>query len=63
MSKRIQSAVIHFNGFTAPDIHKDIECVNFDPDFIEVMYKDSDSSSTYPTWNVLKVEQYWEEVD
>lgn len=62
--KRIQCAVVHFNySFPLPpEIFRDIECVNFDQDFIEIQMKDSDSSSTYPTSNVLKVVQYSEEI-
>lgn len=64
MSKRIQIAVVHFvNQFPGPDIHRDIECVNYYEDFIEIISKNSDFSSTYPTFNVLKVAQYSEEID
>jgi len=63
MGRDIKCAVIHFvNGFPGPDIHKDIKFINFDDEFIEVVMS-ADCSITYPTFNVIRIEQYSEKVD
>lgn len=63
MSRDIKCAVIHFvNGFPGPDIHKDIKFINFDDEFIEVVMS-ANCSITYPTFNVIRIEQYSEKVD
>ena len=63
MGRDIKFAVIHFvNGFPGPDIHKDIEFINFDEDFIEVVMSEN-CSINYPTFNILKIEQYSKRVE
>lgn len=63
MSRNIKCVIVHFTDLgRPPDLYKDIEFVNFDESFIEVV-KSEDCSINYPTFNVLKVEQYSERVD
>jgi len=62
MSRDIKCVLIHFTDLgRPPDLYKDIEFVNFDGEFIEVVTKNF--SINYPTFNILKVEQYSERVD